>query len=123
MGEKVKYLLCYILNRTAILVVGMLSDKYGVMLRILIQKNEIFLKYGIRCVHSGKKRRQDFRLKKSQNGCQNGLQNQFFEIILLGTNIREKSQESKNKKQKKCFKRLYRTPSMLHRFSTTGDFM
>ncbi|CAL4158458.1 unnamed protein product, partial [Meganyctiphanes norvegica] len=41
----------------------MLSHKNGVMLRILTQKNELFFKYGLRCIHSGKKRRQDFRLQ------------------------------------------------------------
>ena len=89
----------------------------------MTQKNELFFKYGLRCVHSGKKRRQDFRLKKIQNGCQNGRQNQFFDDILLGTNLREKYQEYKNEQQEKCFKCVYRTPAMLHRFSTKGNFM
>ena len=70
-----------------------------------------------------KKRRQDFRLKKIQNGHQNGSQNQFFDNILLGTNLREKYQEYKNEQQEKCFKCVYRTPAMLHRFSTKGHFM
>ena len=61
--------------------------------------------------------------KKIQNGHQNGSQNQFFDNILLGTNLREKYLEYKNEQQEKCFKCEYRTPAMLHRFSTKGNFM
>ena len=92
-------------------------------LRILTEINELFLIYGLWCVHSGKKRRQDVRLKKIQNGRQNCQQNQLFENILLGTNLREKIQESKNEQQEKCFKWLYRNSAMLHYFSTRGNFM
>ena len=46
-----------------------------------------------------KKGGKTFGWKKIQNGCQNGRQNQFFDDILLGTNLREKYQEYKNELQ------------------------
>ncbi|CAL4158031.1 unnamed protein product, partial [Meganyctiphanes norvegica] len=47
--------------------------------RKTVLKNELFFKYGLRCVHSGKKRRQDFRTKVMEIN-NDMLENFFTEI-------------------------------------------